>query len=92
MPLFDRVKTQAQQAASQIAEKAQGAAKSGQAKFDELQAKRQIDAHLRDLGQLVYAQKTGRAGAGDEAEIEHIVAEISELESTHGDGSEPSAT
>lgn len=83
MPLFDRVKTQAQQAASQLAEKGKGAAVAGQAKFDELQAKRHIDGMLRDLGQLVYGEKTGRATPGDAEEINRIVASIQAIEAEH---------
>lgn len=83
MPLFDRVKTQAQQAASSIAGKAKEGAQAGQAKIDELQTKRQIDGLLRDLGQLVYGQKTERGSVTDDTEIERIVAEISALEAEH---------
>ena len=83
MPLFDRVKTQAQQAASTLAEKAKEGAQAGQAKIDELQAKRQVDGLLRDLGQILYGQKTDRGSANDEAEIDRIVSEISALEADH---------
>lgn len=83
MPLFDRVKSQAQQAASQLAEKGKGAAVAGQAKFDELQAKRQIDGLVRDLGQLIYGQRTGRSTPGDTDAIDRIVASISEIEAEH---------
>ena len=74
MPLFDKVKEQAVQAA----QKAQEAAQKGQAKFDEAQAKRREDSLLRDLGALVYAERTGSAGPDDAAEIERLVAEITE--------------
>ena len=71
MPLFDKVKEQA-------AQKAQEAAQKGQAKFDEAQAKRREDSLLRDLGALVYAERTGAAAPDSAAEIERLVAEITE--------------
>ena len=72
MPLFDKVKEQAAQAA----QKAQEAAQKGQAKIDEAQAKRREDALLRDLGALVYAERTGTAGPDGSAEIERVIADI----------------
>ena len=72
MPLFDKVKEQAAQAA----QKAQDAAQKGQAKIDEAQARRREDALLRDLGALVYAERTGAAGPESSGEIEKLVAEI----------------
>jgi hypothetical protein len=88
MPLFDRVKSQAQQTASQLAEKGKGAAVAGHAKFDELQAKHHIDGLLRDLGQLVYGQRTGRSTPGDAETIDHIVESISAIEAEHAKHSE----
>jgi hypothetical protein len=73
MPLFDKVKEQAAQAA----QKAQEAAQKGQAKLDEAQAKRREDALLRDLGAVVYAERTGTAGADSAGDIERLVADIS---------------
>jgi hypothetical protein len=72
MPLFDKVKEQAAQAA----QKAQEAAQRGQGKIEEAQAKRKEDALLRDLGAAVYAERTGTAGADGSAEIERLVADI----------------
>jgi hypothetical protein len=72
MPLFDKVKEQAAQAA----QRAQEAAQKGQARIDEAQAKRREDALFRDLGALVYAERTGTAGPDDAAEIDRLVAEI----------------
>lgn len=69
MPLFDKVKEQAAQAA----QKAQEAAQRGQSKLDEAQAKRKEDALLRDLGAAVYAERTGGGSSG---EIDRLVAEI----------------
>jgi hypothetical protein len=72
MPLFDKVKEQAAQAA----QKAQEAAQKGQAKIDEAQAKRREDALMRELGALVYAERTGTAEPDGSSEIERVVAEI----------------
>lgn len=69
MPLFDKMKEQAAQAA----QKAQEAAQRGQAKLDEAQAKRKEDTLLRDLGAAVYAERTGGGSSGD---IDRLVAEI----------------
>jgi hypothetical protein len=52
--LFDKVKSQAQD----VAKRAQEAGKAGQAKLDEIQAKRALDALYRDFGAAVYAERT----------------------------------
>jgi hypothetical protein len=85
MPLFDRMKNQAQQAATDFSVKAQGAAHAGYAKIDALQAKRQIEGLLRDIGQLVYGQRTGRAQAGTDQEIDRIVRQIAAIEAAHAE-------
>jgi len=72
MPLFDKVKEQAAQAA----QKAQEAAQRGQEKLDHAQAKRKEDALLRDLGAAVDAQRTGSGGADSDPEIERLIADI----------------
>jgi hypothetical protein len=59
MALFDKVKSSAQD----VAKRAQEAGKIGQAKLDDFQAKRQLDALYRDLGEAVYAQRTGASGS-----------------------------
>ena len=59
MGFLDRVKEQAAIATAA----AKDAAQKGQAKLDDLQAKRAGDALLRDLGAAIYAQKTGRSTA-----------------------------
>jgi len=69
MPLFDKVKEQA----SQAAQKAQEAAQKGQAKLDEAQAKRREDALLRDLGAAVYAERTGAPGGAD---VDQLIVDI----------------
>ncbi|HEX4864332.1 MAG TPA: hypothetical protein VFV02_09680 [Acidimicrobiales bacterium] len=61
MGLMDKVKMQAEQAVA----KAQQGMNQGQAKIDQLQAKRQWDGLLRDLGEAYYAQL--RQGASRDA-------------------------
>lgn len=65
MGLMDKVKMQAEQAKA----KAQQGMNQGQAKIDQMQAKRQWDALLRDLGQAYYAQvrQSGSQQAVDSA-------------------------
>lgn len=56
MGLMDKMKQQAEQAFA----KAQQGVSQGQAKLDQVQAKRQADALVRDLGAAYYAlQRTG---------------------------------
>ena len=43
-------------------------------------AKRRSDDRLDDLGRFLYAERTGRAAAGADAEIQRIVAELKALE------------
>jgi hypothetical protein len=80
MPLFDRVKS----GAAQAVQKAQEAGKAGQAKIDEMQAARRLDALMRELGAAVYAQHAGRA-TDDDATIERLYSEIAAHEAEHGD-------
>ncbi len=78
MGLLDKVKAQATQAA----QKAQEAGRVGQAKLEESQAKRKVDALLRDLGAAVYAEKTGKPEA-DPAAVERLIEQIRSLEAQH---------
>jgi hypothetical protein len=73
---IDRVKQQA----TQVAQKAQESVKQGQAKLEEVQQRRRVDALLRDLGVVLYAEKTGKATGETAAEIERIVAELRQQE------------
>jgi len=73
--LMDKVKAQA----GQVAQKAQGAAQSGQAKLDQVQEKHRVDGLFRELGAAVYAQRTS-SGGPDNAEVERLIKEISSLE------------
>jgi hypothetical protein len=79
----------AKQQAGELAQKAQGGVKAGQAKLDQVQAKRKEDALLRDLGAAFYAEKTGRATGENAAEIERLLAALREHEAEAA--SEPDA-
>ena len=83
MALFDKVKSQA----AGLAQKAQEAGKAGQAKLDEVQARRKNDANLRDLGAAYFATRQGRADADTPATIECLIAEIVEYEAQAGSAS-----
>lgn len=76
MGLMDKVKAQA----TQIAQQAQGAAQEGRAKLDQVQASRRGDALLRQLGSLVFAERTGRGSPDSAARIEQLITEISDYE------------
>ncbi len=80
MGFLDRVKEQAAVATAA----AKDAAQKGQAKLDDLQAKRSGDALLRDLGAAVYAQKTGRSTSTSDADIERLVGALRDHEASHG--------
>ncbi len=82
MGLLDKVKAQA----TQVAEKAQEAGRAGQAKLEDVQAKRRVDALFRDLGEAVYAETTGSGSAGPDAVsrlIEEIKAAEAERDAAH---------
>ena len=80
MGLLDKVKA----TTAAATEAAKDAASKGQAKFDEVQAKKAADGILRDLGAAVYATKTGRATPDTDAEIERLVAALQDHEAQHG--------
>jgi hypothetical protein len=80
MGLLDKVKAQAA-AATVIAK---DAAQKGQAKLDEVQAKKSADGMLRDLGAAFYATKTSRDTPSTNAEIDRLVAALEVHESEHG--------
>jgi hypothetical protein len=80
MGLLDKVK----QTAATATEAAKDAAAKGQAKIDEVQAKKSADAMLRDLGAAYYATKAGRATPTTDSEIERLVAALEAYESEHG--------
>lgn len=71
MGLMDKVKQQAEQALT----KAQQGVAQGQAKLDEVQAKRHEDQLLRDLGAAYYAaERTG----GSREDVEKALAAVDE--------------
>ena len=80
MGLLDRVK----EGAAQATAVAKDAARQGQAKLDEMHAKRAADALLRDLGAAAYAEKVGRGGPTTSADIDRILAALEEHEREHG--------
>lgn len=80
MGLMDRVKAQA----NQIAQMTQEAAQEGRAKLDQAQASRRGDALLRQLGALVFAERTGRGAADSQAKVEQLITEISAHEAQNG--------
>ncbi len=80
MGLMDKVKEQAAAAASA----AKDVAQKGQAKVDEMQARRTVDGVLRNLGLAVYLTRADRAPASAESDIEGYVETIREYESEHG--------
>src|SRR5260370_21086802 len=80
MGLMDKVKAQA----TQLAQKTQETARDSKVKFDQAQAKRRGDAMLRNLGAVVYADRTGRGTADTAAEIDRLVAQISGHEAENG--------
>ena len=76
MGLMDKVKEQA----NVLAEKGKQGVAQGQAKIDALQAKKQLDALLRDLGEATYAAE--RKGAS-RAEVDRLLAAIDEHEAAN---------
>jgi hypothetical protein len=80
MGLMDKVKAQA----TQLAQKTQETARDGMAKFDQAQGKRQGDAMLRNLGALVYADRTGRGSPDTQQQVDQLIADISTFESENG--------
>lgn len=67
--------------AAELAEKAQAGVAQGQAKVNEIQAKRRADALLRDLGAAVYAE---HKGADRTAERQRLVSELDAHAVEHG--------
>ena len=80
MGLLDKAKQQA----DQLVQKGQEVAQKGQEKLQEAQAKKREDALLRDLGAVVYAERSGRATPESAAEIERLVEELRSHEAARG--------
>jgi hypothetical protein len=78
--LLDKVKEQAATATAV----AKDAAQKGQAKVEELQAKRVADGLLRDLGAAVYSQHAGHGAAQPQAEVDRLIAALREHEAANG--------
>jgi|ERR1700689_3556934 len=81
MGLMDRVKAQATELAQQ-----------GKAKYDQVQATRRADAMLRNLGALVYQERTGRGVPDSQAQIDKLVADLSAHEAANGINLSPEPT
>jgi hypothetical protein len=79
MGLMDKVRAQA----TQLAQKTQETARDSKVKFDQAQAKRRGEVMLRNLGAMVYADRTGRGTPDSAAEIDRLVTEISSHEAEH---------
>jgi hypothetical protein len=88
MGLMDKVKAQA----TQLAQKTQDTARDSMAKFDQSQANRHGDAMLRNLGAVVYAERSGRGTADSAAEIDRLLGEIAAHEAAHGISLTPQTT
>ena len=80
MGLMDKVKAQA----SQLGQKAQEAAQEGKSRLDQAQAQRSGATMLRQLGALVYADRTGRGTPDTQAKIDSLISEITTFEQTNG--------
>jgi hypothetical protein len=80
MGLMDRVRAQA----NQLAQQAQDAAQEGRNRIDQAQSGRRGDVLLRQLGALVYAERTGRGTADSQAKIDQLINDISAHESQNG--------
>jgi len=73
----DKIRAQA----AELAEKAQAGVAQGQAKVNEIQAKRRADALLRDLGAAVYAD---HRGADRTPERQRLLTELDAHAAEHG--------
>jgi len=80
MGLMDRVRAQA----TQLAQQAQDAAQEGKARLDQAQSGRRGDMLLRQLGALVFAERTGRGTADSQARIDQLINDISAHERENG--------
>lgn len=88
MGFMDKVKAQT----TVLAQKAQEGVTAGQAKLSDLQAKKQADGLLLELGGLVYSQHAGRATADTDAKITSLIQQLESHEAEHGPVATTSAT
>jgi hypothetical protein len=79
MPLFPNRRTHATSADMPEAKQRRAEAEA-QARLDAMHARVQIESKLRDIGQLIYGERTGRAAPGDNEVIDQLVEEIRALE------------
>ena len=64
------------QSADELAERAVEAGRVGAARLEELAARRRVDALLRELGAVTYAERTGRGTPESAAEVPRLVAAV----------------
>ncbi len=88
MGLMDKVKAQA----NQLGQKTQDAAREGKARLDQAQANRRADALLRNLGALVYAERTNRGTPGTQDQITKLISDIQAHEAENGINLSPSGS
>lgn len=81
MGFLDKAKEQA----TKVAHKAQEGVKVGQDKLEDAQTKRKVDGLMRDLGEIVYAQRTGTGSGEADADIDRLVGEIRALQEQAAD-------
>jgi hypothetical protein len=81
---MDRVKAQANQLAQNAQQAAQQAAQEGRARIDQAQASRRGDALLRQLGALIYADRTGRGTPDTQGKIDQLISDLSAHEQASG--------
>jgi hypothetical protein len=76
MGLMDKVKAQA----TVLADKAQTGVQQGQTKIQEMQAGRQVDHLLRDLGAYAFLSERGRPQPDSEAKVAELMSRLDDLE------------
>ncbi|HEX3567531.1 MAG TPA: hypothetical protein VHU17_19370 [Acidimicrobiales bacterium] len=80
MAFMDKVKAQAEVGLAKASE----AGKAGQAKLEEVQAKRRADGLLHDLGAFVYAEQVGRGTPATASEQTRLIEELKQYEAEYG--------
>jgi hypothetical protein len=76
MGLMDKVKAQA----TVLADKAQTGMQQGQVKIQEMQAGKQVDHLLRELGAYVFLSERGRTQPDSEAKVADLLSQLDALE------------
>ncbi|MGH9055659.1 MAG: hypothetical protein ACRDYY_07320 [Acidimicrobiales bacterium] len=86
MGLMDKLKSQAGQVATKAQQGMQQGMQQGQAKYSSVQAKRQNDSLLRDLGAAYYAeQRQGGSHAAVDAALDRLDAQAADPASAEGE-------